>query len=231
MTPWPASRTWSGSDLDDAMLAAQGDNLMSGGDGNDLLAGGSDEDELAGEDGNDQIFGEPENDELVGGPGDDLLDGGAGTDSCDGGSGSNQLQGGCDTTPPNLDDFDVSPASVNTASGSQQVTFTRGLERRHHGSGSDGVEPVDRGSRRRPAGDRAAPGGLGDTQRWHLSGDLQRPAIRARGGLDREPRPDRPGRERRQPLERAAGRGRLPGRASSRPRRATRSCRRWRTSR
>ena len=85
-----------GSDHDDILIGAHGENVLVGGAGNDVLDGreGNDvlygeegNDELHGGDGDDRLYGEEGNDELRGGEGDDLLVGFDGADSLKGGDG------------------------------------------------------------------------------------------------------------------------------------------------
>jgi Ca2+-binding RTX toxin-like protein len=127
----------TGSDQADALIGDEGDSVLSGGEGDDVIASGAGEDQLSGDEGNDQLFGEQNDDSLDGGLGDDLLDGGSGSDACDGGPGTNQLVGGCDPSAPNLDDFTISPPTVDTSLSSQDITFTLELS-----DALSGVDPL-----------------------------------------------------------------------------------------
>lgn len=124
-----------GTDENDALAGNEADNTLTGGDGNDLITSGSGSDTLAGDDGADELRGEDDDDVITGGAGDDVLDGGTGSDECDGGSGVNQLLGGCDVEAPQLGDFSLSPGSIDTSDGPEQVSF--GLQL------SDAVTGVD----------------------------------------------------------------------------------------
>jgi Ca2+-binding RTX toxin-like protein len=117
----------TGTDQADVLVGGPAANVFLGGGGSDTIAAGGGSDDVSGEGGNDAIYGEANDDLLSGGDGDDLLDGGSGTDTCDGGAGTNQFAGGCDTDAPTLVDFSVAPASIDTSTGSQLVTFTAHL--------------------------------------------------------------------------------------------------------
>jgi hypothetical protein len=97
-----ASITRYGTEGDDGLYGASGNDYLwgYGGDdglygraGNDQLAGGDGEDGLYGEDGDDSLFGEAGTDGLFGGFGNDTLVGGSGDDGLWGGPGSDVLYG------------------------------------------------------------------------------------------------------------------------------------------
>ena len=91
-----------GSEYDDILVGAHGDNNLQGylgndeldgREGDDQLLGGAGNDELDGGEGDDQLYGGDGNDELDGREGDDRLLGGAGNDVLDGGEGNDTLAG------------------------------------------------------------------------------------------------------------------------------------------
>jgi hypothetical protein len=127
----------------DDVSGGGGQDDVHGGPGGDDLHGSLGGDEIAGEGGSDEIFGGggPDfleggdgDDVLQGGSGNDLLEGGAGVDNLDGGTGDSQcpawneedsFSAGCqDVAAPNATDIGVSPDSVDTSGGSQEVVFT-----------------------------------------------------------------------------------------------------------
>ena len=132
----------------DKLFAGDGADSLLGGDGSDLLDGGAGNDTSNGEAGNDVINGGLGDDISEGGPGADKLFGGDGADALlgndggdylDGGAGSDTLDGGggvdycanqpADTTKscfydskaPTLVSVSVSPKSIDTSTGPQEV--------------------------------------------------------------------------------------------------------------
>ncbi len=83
-----------GSDNNDTVRAAGGDDWIEGKFGNDLLYGGTGADTIEGGAGDDQVYGEDNADRLVDGDGFDTLDGGAGDDTIVAGSGQDVYIGG-----------------------------------------------------------------------------------------------------------------------------------------
>lgn len=86
--------TYTGTDADDQIYAAQGDDLVDGGGGNDAIGGGDGEDMLFGQTGDDVLRGDAGNDALYGGRGMDVLWGGAGNDILRGNRDNDDLRGG-----------------------------------------------------------------------------------------------------------------------------------------
>ena len=132
----------------DKLFAGDGADALLGGDGSDLLDGGAGNDTSNGEAGNDVINdglgddiseGGPGADKLFGGDGADALLGNDGGDYLDGGAGSDTLDGGggvdycavqpadstksCfyDSKAPTLVSASVSPKSIDTSTGPQEV--------------------------------------------------------------------------------------------------------------
>lgn len=132
----------------DKLFAGDGADALLGGDGNDLLDGGAGNDTSNGETGNDiindglgddiseggpgadKLFGGDGADALLGNDGGDYLDGGAGSDTLDGGGGvdycANQptdTTKSCfyDSKAPTLVSVSVSPKSIDTGAGPQEV--------------------------------------------------------------------------------------------------------------
>jgi large repetitive protein len=79
------STTTMGSEIDNTITGAPGNDLAEGFVGNDVISGN---------DGNDLLYGGAGNDTLNGGNGLDALHGGAGTDTLNGGTGTDKLYGG-----------------------------------------------------------------------------------------------------------------------------------------
>jgi hypothetical protein len=107
----------------DTVNARGGADTVWGGSGGDRLDGAAGDDLLWGQVGADTLQGGDGNDTLNGGLGDDTLDGGAGTNSCDGGGGDDTLFDSCDITPPKLEEFSISPDTIDTSEASQEITF------------------------------------------------------------------------------------------------------------
>ncbi len=72
--------TLNGTDADERLTGAAGNDVINGGGGKDLIIGAAGNDQLAGGAGDDLITGGAGNDRLTGGQGSDLLHGGAGAD-------------------------------------------------------------------------------------------------------------------------------------------------------
>ncbi|MEQ8498820.1 MAG: hypothetical protein RIB84_05455, partial [Sneathiellaceae bacterium] len=100
----------SGSDDDDDIDGAGGNDTLYGKDGDDSIDGGSGTDFIDGGDDDDTIDGGDSNDTLYGGDGDDLISGGSGTDRIEGGDGDDTIDGGDsnDTLYGNDDDDSMS---------------------------------------------------------------------------------------------------------------------------
>jgi Ca2+-binding RTX toxin-like protein len=79
---------------DDRLYGYLGDDYLIGGPGSDRLYGDEGNDTLIGGTGDDDLFGGDGNDTLTGGQGDDILRGGDGDDILRGGQGTNRLYGG-----------------------------------------------------------------------------------------------------------------------------------------
>ena len=132
----------------DKLFAGDGADSLLGGDGSDLIDGGAGNDTSNGEAGNDvindglgddiseggpgadKLFGGDGADALLGNDGGDYLDGGAGSDTLDGGGGvdycANQTADtakSCfyDSKAPTLVSVSVSPKSIDTSTGPQEV--------------------------------------------------------------------------------------------------------------
>ncbi|MFW6284210.1 MAG: calcium-binding protein, partial [Desulfosalsimonas sp.] len=80
-------------DLDEVVLAGDGDDEVWGRTGNDEIYGEAGEDYLDGEEGDDRLFGGAGKDNLVGRAGDDYLEGGEGDDTLQGGADNDELLG------------------------------------------------------------------------------------------------------------------------------------------
>ena len=100
-----AGETIYGSDFDDTIYAAGGDDKVNAGSGNDTIYGGGGRDTINGGSGNDIIYGNNGDDTLSGGDGNDVLYGNegfdyiygeAGNDTLIGGTGNDYLSGGVD---------------------------------------------------------------------------------------------------------------------------------------
>jgi hypothetical protein len=122
-----------GNDGDDQLFGGAGADRLSGMTGNDAIDGGRGADHLSGRLGNDELRGTGGDDYLQGGSGDDRLSGGRGRDHLDGGVGLNECSDAgagdtlvdcADTENPALQDFSISPASIDTTSADASVTFT-----------------------------------------------------------------------------------------------------------
>ncbi len=85
--------TLVGTDSDDVIDLAQGNNAAIG-NGNDNLSGGSGNDTISSGAGNDLIRGDADDDILNGGSGDDICQGLEGDDLINGGTGKDRLSGG-----------------------------------------------------------------------------------------------------------------------------------------
>jgi len=84
----------TGAAGDDYLYGSSGDDRLRGKDGADYLDGGDGNDRLVGGAGDDAIYGGAGKDRLSGGKGNDLLDGGEGKDRLSGGTGNDTLYGG-----------------------------------------------------------------------------------------------------------------------------------------
>jgi 3-phytase len=78
----------------DFVNGLDGNDTLRGGEGNDLIWGGKGNDHISGDTGSDRLLGQSGNDTLLGGAGDDLLDGGSGNDTLRGGVGNDTITGG-----------------------------------------------------------------------------------------------------------------------------------------
>jgi hypothetical protein len=84
----------SGLGGDDDISGRNGDDRLRGGLGDDKLNGGNGRDALRGNDGSDTLNGGGGNDGLGGGDGRDVLNGGSGDDALSGGAANDRLKGG-----------------------------------------------------------------------------------------------------------------------------------------
>ena len=117
-----------GSEYDDILVGAHGDNNLQGYLGND---------ELDGREGNDLLFGGAGNDELDGGEGDDQLEGGAGNDALDGREGNDLLFSG-----PGNDELDGREGDDTLVGGpgADVLRGGAGIDRADYFSSDAGVE-------------------------------------------------------------------------------------------
>ena len=83
-----------GSNREDTLLGAGGDDTIFGDNDDDQLLGAAGDDILDGDNGRDTLEGEMGNDTLIGGNGRDVLNGGVGNDSLIGNNGRDTLDGG-----------------------------------------------------------------------------------------------------------------------------------------
>lgn len=82
-----------GTEQNDVLTGAMGDDFIEGLGGNDMITGKAGDDFLYGDDGDDRIAGNNGDDEIGGGEGDDHLTGGAGDDWLEGDAGDDLLNG------------------------------------------------------------------------------------------------------------------------------------------
>jgi hypothetical protein len=156
--------TVDGGDHNDDLSGGTGNDSIEGGTGNDSISGGSGNDSITGEsgndtahgnDGNDLIRGEAGDDDLFGSDGRDTIYGGGGADSISGGDNNDLLVavgGGQSDTVKGNDGTDIfwvdSEGSESVTSGSAEnvhrIASFKEL-RKHHSSGPDTVQSVDRG--------------------------------------------------------------------------------------
>ncbi|RLA80187.1 MAG: hypothetical protein DRG78_11450, partial [Epsilonproteobacteria bacterium] len=83
-----------GIDRNDSLLGKAGDDLLIGGNHNDRLYGGIGDDNLYGDSGNDRLYGNKGDDSLIGGSGRDFLFGNTGDDWISGDKDRDYLKGG-----------------------------------------------------------------------------------------------------------------------------------------
>lgn len=130
----PIGTLVEGTDGDDTLTTAGGQQSLSGGSGNDdlsagdgqdLLVGGPGDDILSGENGADQLLGGAGSDTLFGGNGADQLFGGAGNDTLVGGAGADILSGGAGF---NLYFYEGDTNGVDTIQGGAGADFVIGSE-------------------------------------------------------------------------------------------------------
>jgi Ca2+-binding RTX toxin-like protein len=93
----PLGGPLNGTNSDDVLWGAGGQDIISGLGGKDYLYGGSNNDVLDGGSGTDYLRGDGGNDVLFGGSGTDYLKGGTGSDTLQGGTGPDVLNGGSGT--------------------------------------------------------------------------------------------------------------------------------------
>jgi Ca2+-binding RTX toxin-like protein len=137
----------TGSDEDNVIITANGQDTVDGGAGDDSIDGGPAADTLIGGAGNDTLIGGAGNDDVQGGDGDDILDDtGAGTDTYDGGDGNDTVlytaavgivadlaagTAGTDTL--------ISIENITTGAGNDNVTGTADANKIDTGAGSDTI--------------------------------------------------------------------------------------------
>lgn len=144
-----------GTEQNDVLTGAMGDDFIEGLGGNDMITGKAGDDFLYGDDGDDRIAGNNGDDEIGGGEGDDHLTGGAGDDWLEGDAGDDLLNGnegadwlqggqGHDTLlGGKADDIlwgDDGNDRLDGGSGADVLTGDQGNDRLNGGSGDDRLD-------------------------------------------------------------------------------------------
>ncbi|EPX75632.1 calcium-binding protein [Salipiger mucosus] len=92
VAPSDAGEVLTGTEADDGIFGAAGNDTLTGEDGDDFLFGAAGDDRFEGGAGNDEMFGGAGNDTFIGGAGSDDVDGGPGVDSAYLASGIDDVQ-------------------------------------------------------------------------------------------------------------------------------------------
>ncbi len=171
--------TWLGTNGDDKVRSAEGDDSLWGNDGDDRLEGGIGADFVEGNDGNDILTDIAGDDTVSGGNGNDVINAGRGIDILFGDNGDDAIIGGADdkeSTGGAGDDL------VYGSSGADAITGGFGLDWLEGGLGGDFIAGDNLSEFPPSVGDDdVAIGGPGD-DRYHTDGGMD--IMVAGDGLD-----------------------------------------------